>query len=74
MVWKSQQNPNISVKVNFRLISGNSGGVGSSRDYAGMSLVDRVVNNKSIRVVAAQAAPTPVAAVKPTTQSAGVTP
>lgn len=64
LIWKDQTNPNLAVKVNFRLISGNSGQIGSSRGYAGMQLVNHVVNSKSIRVVAAQAAPTPVTAVK----------
>ncbi|NNH00204.1 type VI secretion system membrane subunit TssM [Acinetobacter sp. ANC 5414] len=64
MIWKDQQNPNLAVKMNFRLISGNSGQIGSSRGYAGMQLVDQVVNNKSIRVVTAQAAPTAVTTVK----------
>lgn len=62
MVWKSKQDPNIAVKLNFRLISGNSGNIGSSRGYAGLQLVDQVVTNKSVRVVAAQTAPTPATA------------
>ena len=79
LIWKDQKNPNLAVKVNFRLISGNSGQIGSSRGYAGMQLVNHVVNNKSIRVVAAQAAPTPVTAVKanamsPLTDLYGATP
>ena len=52
------------MKVNFRLISGNSGQIGSSRGYAGMQLVDQVVNHKSVRVVTAQATSTPVASLK----------
>ncbi|OTG76568.1 type VI secretion protein [Acinetobacter sp. ANC 4169] len=64
MIWKDQQNPELAVKVNFRLISGNSGHIGSSRGYAGMQLVDQVVNDKSVRVVAAQAVPTSLAMVK----------
>jgi type VI secretion system protein ImpL len=79
LIWKNQQNLNLAVKVNFRLISGNSGQIGSSRGYAGMQLVNQVVNNKSIRVVAAQAAPKPVTAVKanamsPLTDLNGATP
>jgi len=75
MIWKDQQNPDLSVKVNFRLISGNSGHIGSSRGYAGMQLVDQVVNDKSVRVVSAQTAPAPVTIVKAnTTNSAGATP
>ena len=62
MVWKSKQDPNIAVKLNFRLISGSSGNIGSSRGYAGLQLVDQVVTNKSVRVVAAQTAPTPATA------------
>ena len=55
MTWTSTQEPNLAVKVNFRLISGNSGSaVGSGRGYAGMQLVDKVVTNKAERVVAAQ--------------------
>jgi len=64
MIWKNSQNPNLAVKVNFRLISGNSVQIGSSRGYAGMQVVDQVVNHKSVRVVAAQAASTSVASVK----------
>ena len=64
MIWKNPQNPNLAVKVNFRLISGNSGQIGSSRGYAGMQLVDQVVNHKSVRVVTAQATSTPVASLK----------
>lgn len=79
LIWKNQQNPNLAVKVNFRLISSNSGQIGSSRGYAGMQLVNQVVNNKSIRVVAAQTAPKPVTAVKanamsPLTDLNGATP
>ncbi len=51
MIWKGQQNPSLAVKVNFRLISGNSGHIGSSRGYAGMQLVDQVVNDKSVSVL-----------------------
>ncbi|MFC6168346.1 type VI secretion system membrane subunit TssM [Acinetobacter terrestris] len=79
LIWKDQKNPNLAVKVNFRLISGNSGQIGSSRGYAGTQLVNHVVNSKAIRVVAAQAAPTPVTAVKdsamsPLTDLHGATP
>ena len=60
MTWLSKQNPALSVKMNFRLISGNSGSsVGSSRGYSGLQLVDKVTTNKAARVVAAQQAPTP---------------
>ncbi len=81
MIWKDQQNPSLAVKVNFRLISGNSGHIGSSHGYAGMQLVDQVVNDKSVRVVSAQTAPVPVTVVKTNTtatlvsmKSAGATP
>ncbi|TCB70466.1 type VI secretion system membrane subunit TssM [Acinetobacter sp. ANC 4216] len=75
MIWKDQQNPGLAVKVNFRLISGNSGHIGSNRGYAGMQLVDQVVNDKSIRVVSAQTAPVSVTVVKTnTTNSAGAIP
>ena len=64
MLWKDRQNPALAVKVNFRLISGNSGHIGSNRGYAGMQLVDQVVNDKSVRVVSAQTAPVSAKAVK----------
>ncbi|MFH7766973.1 type VI secretion system membrane subunit TssM [Acinetobacter sp. BSP-28] len=70
MIWKNQQNPDMAVKLNFRLISGNTGHIGSSRGYAGMQLVNQVVNNKSVRVVAAQTAQTPVRTVKTNVSSA----
>lgn len=59
MTWKSKTDPNLMVKVNFRLISGNhSGNIGSSRGYTGLQLVDKVTTTKAVRVVAAQQAPT----------------
>ncbi|WP_436872652.1 type VI secretion system membrane subunit TssM [Acinetobacter haemolyticus] len=59
MVWKSKADPSLSLKVNFRLISGNSSGnIGSSRGYAGLQLVDKVVTEKAVRVVSAQVTPT----------------
>ncbi|CAB1221476.1 type VI secretion system membrane subunit TssM [Acinetobacter bouvetii] len=64
MIWKNQQNPDLAVKVNFRLISGNTGHIGSSRGYAGMQLVNQVVNNRSVRVVAAQPAQTAATVIK----------
>jgi type VI secretion system protein ImpL len=81
MLWRSKDDPKLFVKMNFRLISGSStGGIGSNQGYNGMLLVDKVVTNKAVRVVAAQAmdsalasmttsAPVPVAQVQ-----AGVTP
>lgn len=78
MTWRSKGEPNQMVKVNFRLISGNSSGnVGSSRGYAGLQLVDKVTTNKAVRVVSAQAAPTAPAsspAVSMPSASAGATP
>lgn len=78
MTWRSKAEPNQMVKVNFRLISGNSSGnVGSSRGYAGLQLVDKVTTNKAVRVVSAQAAPTASAsnpAVSTPSASAGATP
>ena len=63
MTWADPKNPALSVKLNFRLISGNSGSnVGSGRGYAGLQLVDKVVMDKAVRVVAAQVAPE---AIKP---------
>lgn len=67
MTWASAQQPSVAVKVNFRLISGNSGqggtGVGSNRDLNGVQLVDKVTTNKAtVRVVSAQQAPTPTPA------------
>ena len=64
LTWTSPKDPNIAVKVNFRLISGNtSSNVGSGRGYSGLQLVDKVVTNKAVRVVAAQAAPASTAPV-----------
>ena len=74
MSWASPQNPEIAVKVHFRLISGNSsqsGGasVGSNRDFNGLQLVEKVTTNKTaVRVVSAQAAAAPsTAAANPAT-------
>lgn len=58
MVWRSKTDPSVFVKVNFRLISGSSsGGIGSSRGYSGLQLVDKVTTDKAVRVVSAQPAP-----------------
>ncbi|WP_180177261.1 type VI secretion system membrane subunit TssM [Acinetobacter sp. YH12039] len=57
MVWRSKQNPKVFVKVNFRLISGNASGPTTGSGYSGMTLVDQVVTNKGVRVVAAQTMP-----------------
>ncbi|MEZ6841501.1 hypothetical protein ABVN80_17350 [Acinetobacter baumannii] len=40
--------------MNFRLISSNSGSIGSSRGYSGMQLVDKVTADKAARVVSAR--------------------
>ena len=67
MVWRSKTDPSVFVKVNFRLISGSSsGGIGSSRGYSGLQLVDKVTTDKAVRVVSAQPAPA-VSAVVPRT-------
>lgn len=58
MVWKSKENPELWVKVNFRLVSGqNASSIGGQPNYANLQLVDQVVSNKSVRVVAAQSVP-----------------
>lgn len=58
MVWKSKENPELWVKVNFRLVSGqNASSIGGQPNYANLQLVDQVVSNKSVRVVAAQSIP-----------------
>ncbi|SPL69710.1 type VI secretion system membrane subunit TssM [Acinetobacter stercoris] len=70
MVWTSSKDPALSVKVNFRLISGNSSSsVGSGRGYAGLQLVDKVVTDKAARVVAAETAP-----IQTSTQTQTTTP
>ena len=75
MTWASAQQPSLAVKVNFRLISGNSGqggtGVGSNRDLNGLQLVDKVTTNKATaRVVSAQKAPTPAPQAENSTNTA----
>lgn len=55
MTWVSKTEPSLSLKVNFRLISGHSSGnIGSSRGYVGLQLVDQVTTTKALLVVAAQ--------------------
>lgn len=82
MLWRSKTDPSLFVKMNFRLISSNSGSIGSSRGYSGMQLVDKVTADKAARVVSAQQAPAqaapaktvnPVAAVAPVTKPAAAT-
>ncbi|MHA3115742.1 type VI secretion system membrane subunit TssM [Acinetobacter sp. ANC 4635] len=72
MVWRSKQNPDLYVKVNFRLVSGGgaggSGAIGSSHGYAGLQLVDKVTTDKAVRVVAAQQTPNTASATKPSVQ------
>ena len=56
MIWRSPQDANILVKVNFRLVSGNTGGgIGANPSYKGLLLSNQVVMNKVARIVAAQA-------------------
>ena len=80
MTWISKAEPSLSLKVNFRLISGNSSGsIGSSRGYMGLQLLDKVVTEKAVRVVSAQATPTDVVASQSHAQASlatrsGVTP
>jgi type VI secretion system protein ImpL len=75
MTWKNNSSPSASVTMNFRLISGNSGGnVGSGRSYAGLQLVDTVVTNRAVKTVTPQANTTtnqtaPTTPTTPTTQS-----
>ncbi|WP_142246287.1 hypothetical protein, partial [Klebsiella pneumoniae] len=41
--------------TNFRLVSGNNASsIGSNPSYSNLQLVDQVVSNKAVRVVAAQ--------------------
>lgn len=55
MTWANPKNSELYVKLNFRLISGNTtSNVGSGRGYAGLKLVDQVTANKVARVVSAQ--------------------
>lgn len=55
MVWRSKENPDLFVKTNFRLVSGNNASsIGSSPSYSNLQLVDQVVSNKAVRVIAAQ--------------------
>ena len=55
MVWRSKENPELFVKTNFRLVSGNNtSSIGSNPSYSNLQLVDQVVSNKAVRVVAAQ--------------------
>lgn len=62
MLWRSKTDPSLFVKMNFRLISSNSGSIGSSRGYSGMQLVDKVTADKAARVVSAQQTPAQAAA------------
>jgi type VI secretion system protein ImpL len=58
MIWRSKQSPDVFVKVNFRLVSGNTAGsIGANPGYKGLVLVNQVVMDKAVRVVAAQEMP-----------------
>ncbi len=58
MLWNSTENPELYVKVNFRLVSGqHTHSMSGQPNYANLQLVDQVVSNKSVRVVAAQSVP-----------------
>lgn len=55
MKWVSKQDPNLFVKLNFRLISGNTGSaVGAGRGYAGLQVVEQVTSNANVRIVSAE--------------------
>lgn len=55
MVWRSEDHPELFVKTHFRLVSGNnSSSIGGQPNYSNLQLVDQIVSNKSVRVVAAQ--------------------
>nr|WP_254202573.1 MULTISPECIES: type VI secretion system membrane subunit TssM [unclassified Acinetobacter] len=55
LIWRSKENPELFVKTNFRLVSGNNASsIGSNPSYSNLQLVDQVVSNKAVRVVAAQ--------------------
>lgn len=55
MVWRSKDYPELFVKTHFRLVSGNnSSSIGGQPNYSNLQLVDQIVSNKSVRVVAAQ--------------------
>ena len=57
MVWQSKEQPNLAVKVNFRLVSGDtSSSIAGGAGYHNLQLVDQVMSNKAVRVVAAQSA------------------
>lgn len=54
MIWRAKEDPKIFVKMNFRLISGSSNGIGSNKGYNGMQLANTVLTNKAVRVVSAE--------------------
>ncbi|WP_284880452.1 type VI secretion system membrane subunit TssM [Acinetobacter variabilis] len=57
MVWQSKAQPSLAVKVNFRLVSGDtSSSIAGGAGYHNLQLVDQVMSNKAVRVVAAQSA------------------
>jgi type VI secretion system protein ImpL len=74
MVWRSKQDANVFVKVNFRLVSGsNAGNIGSNPGYRGMALASQVVMNKAVRVVAAQEMPAGAMPAPASAAAAGLT-
>jgi type VI secretion system protein ImpL len=57
MAWQSKEPPNLTVRVNFRLVSGGvENSVGGRADYNNLQLVDQVMSNQAVRVIAAQSA------------------
>ena len=57
MLWQSKEQPNLAIKVNFRLVSGDTAiSIGSRASYNNLQLVDQVMSNKAVRVIAAQPA------------------
>lgn len=63
MTWVSSSDPKLFVKTHFRLISNAGSGqqsrVGGQQGYSGFRLVEQITSNNTVRVVAAQTAPTP---------------
>lgn len=55
MVWRSKDQPGLFVKTHFRLVSGNNASsIGANPNYSNLQLVDQVVSNQSVAVIAAQ--------------------
>lgn len=58
LTWVNPQKPTLFVRVNFRLISGNtSTTMGAGRGYSGLQLVDSVLSSKPSQVVPAGQVP-----------------